>query len=311
MTWFQFLASWLLFGTFFALFSAESCAIFSNVGKTGDVEIEITDAPADDVERLRLAINRVEFGRDNGDEESRNTDLVIENLLDLQQGETRTLLDDELPAGSYDWLRLHLNLGDSEVEERDGGVFSLETTTVTDGEAVLRVDQSFKVEDDETKRLVLDVELRQALVVDAAGYLMRPVLRLMDRGETGSLEGTVAATLVNDDDCINDLSADEGRGLGNVLYLYEGEDRVPGDMDLDSNGIPLGANNPLSVAPARQEVGEDDYQYRFGFLPEGDYTLAFTCQGMADFPDESNDIEFSPVMNVRIDAGATTEQDLD
>lgn len=311
MTWFHFLASWLLFGTFFALFSAEGCAIFSNVGKKSDVQIDITDAPADDVERVRLAVSRVEFGRDNGDEHSRDVNLVIENLLDLQHGQTRRLLDDELPVGSYDWLRLHVDLGDSEVEERDGAVLSLETTTVTAGEATLRVDEPFKVEEDETTRLVVDVELRQALVVDAGGYLLRPVLRLMNRAETGNLEGTVASALVNDGDCVNDLSADEGRGLGNIVYLYEGEDRVPGDMDLDDNGVPFGANNPLSVTPARLDLDDGDYRYRSGFLPEGDYTLAFTCQGMADFPDESNDIEFSPVMNVRIDAGTTTDQDLD
>lgn len=315
MGWLQLLAGWLLLGsTFFAIFSAEGCeAIFGTGSDPGEVTVEITDAPVDEVDTIRVAVSKLEFGEDLDDDEGRTRDVsdTVSNLLDLQHGETQTLLEDELPSGDYEWLRLYLDTDDSEVTEDDGSVFGLDTTTFTDGESTLRVDQDFTVEEDETLELVLEIELRQSLVTDATGYLLRPVMRLMDREETGALEGTVAEALVDDDDCINDLSADEGKGRGNAVYLYEGEDRDPVDIDRDDDGFSLDANPPITVIPVRMDLDSGEYEYRSGFLPAGDYTLAFSCQAMADFPDEANSLEFSAVANIRIEEGETLEHNID
>jgi hypothetical protein len=43
-----------------------------------------------------------------------------------------------------------------------------------------------------------------------------------------------------------------------------------------------------------------NYSYRIDFVGPGDYTLAFTCQGLADEPDEDADIEFRAFVDVTI-----------
>ena len=315
MGWLQLLAGWLLLSsTFFAIFSADGCeAIFGSRADPGSVKVDITDAPVDEVDTVRLSISRLEFGEDTDDAEgrTRNVNRTVENLLDLQHGKTQRLLDDELRSGDYEWIRLYLDPDGSEVVADDGSVLALNTTTGTDGESTLRVDGSFTVEEDETLRLVIDVELRQALVSGVGGYLLRPVLRLMDRAHTGALEGTVASSLVDDNDCINDLSADEGKGRGNAVYLYEGEDREPVDINRDDDGLSPDPHPPHSVIPVRMDLDSGEYRYRSGFLPAGDYTLAFSCQAMADFPDEANSLEFSGVTNIRIEEGETLEHDIE
>jgi len=77
-------------------------------------------------------------------------------------------------------------------------------------------------------------------------------------------------------------TSDPDTGAGNVVYIYEGADIVPDDID----GIDP---DPVTTANVRLNADTGNYEYMAAFLSPGEYTAAFTCQGQDDtIPDEEN-----------------------
>jgi len=52
-----------------------------------------------------------------------------------------------------------------------------------------------------------------------------------------------------------------------------------------------------------------DFTYVVGFLTEGDYTAAFTCEADGDDPEEPSEIDFLQTENTAIEVGETTTLD--
>lgn len=277
----------------------------------GAVELSITDAPADLVDRVRLVITAVELvSEDRGTERfDFSSPVVIDNLLDLQGGATRVVLDEDgIPVGSYQRVRLFIHGGDGEslVREDAGGEFPLFTpgqSTELAGPTALEVSGSFEVEEGETRRLVVDVDLRRGLVLPsgASHYVLLPALRLLNRATAGSVSGTVVDADLGAAGCTSDLAADEG----NAVYVYAGSDAVTSDIFLNTSGEPLDNGNPLTVVPVTRN-GSGDFAYTVSFLAPGDYTLALTCQGLGDLPLQDEVIGFLAAKDVSVGTGAVT-----
>jgi len=139
-------------------------------------------------------------------------------------------------------------------------------------------------------------------------YLLRPAVRIVDNSEVGIIEGTISDSLINDETC---SSVMEGDSLeGNAVYLYTGQDAVTGDIFVDEQGSLVGDDNPVTTATVNYNPDSDAYEYQIGFVPEGDYTLAFTCQALDDMPDTDDDLIFSAQSNVRVTAEQTETADL-
>lgn len=83
------------------------------------------------------------------------------------------------------------------------------------------------------------------------------------------------------DTCNNDLAED----IGNKVHVYEGADVTPDDVDGDDG-------DPLAMGQVTQDQN-GAYAYSVTFLSPGEYTVAFTCQGLADTPDSDDDIAFT------------------
>ena len=116
--------------------------------------------------------------------------------------------------------------------------------------------------------------------------------------ECGSLSGTVADALT-----MGDCSSD-AEGNGNLVYVYAGYNATVGDMG--------SANSPLVTAPVK--VDEDMAgAYRYTVRYPGQYTVAFTCQGLDDNPDTdevgANEIAFAGSVNGDVAAGQGTRKE--
>jgi hypothetical protein len=114
-----------------------------------------------------------------------------------------------------------------------------------------------------------------------------------DQGR-GSIRGVVNKRLLSDSSCTG----------GNAVYVFEGRDVVPDDID----GI---IADPADYVIVKFDTGSGQYQYRTDLLNAGDYTLAFTCQAGEDNPDVDNyNILFSGIRNVTVVSGRETIQHL-
>ncbi|MDH4107918.1 MAG: DUF4382 domain-containing protein [Gammaproteobacteria bacterium] len=294
----------------FLLLALAGCGGGGGGGETtGRVSLLLTDARSafEDVSKVVVQFTGVTLKPQNGDEifidfstNAPPNDLKTIDLMTLTNGAVAALVDGvELPAGSYNWVRLHVNARfdtefDSYAEKTDGTQVELQ---VPSGEqAGLRLVSGFTVMAGGTTHLVIDWDLRKALVepqgavngqVDPRGYFLRPALRITDMAEFGNLFGTVDPLLLSTEPgaepaCTNDLAMD----TGSAVYVYEGSfEGTPGDIgDLENP-------EPLVTATVTQN-GDGIYTYEVHFLPLGDYTAAFTCQAGDDGADSDDAIWF-------------------
>jgi hypothetical protein len=276
-------------------------------GSEGGVVLEITDAPVDSLEQVRLSISAVELlSDDRGDERFEfDPPLVISDLLALQGGATRVLVnEDELRTGTYDGVRLFLNDDDSWVEDDQGARFDLFTpgqAPAIGGNDYLQADLSWRVREDDTTSLILDLDARQAIWRPDGEdfYLLVSATTLLLEAESASLSGTVAEDWLNDGGCTNDLAADKG----NAVYLYPGSAATPGDMFLNTSGDRIDNTSPTRTATVTQDAGSGAYEYEFPFLSPGSYTLALTCQALDDTPQLDEPLQFVTTLSASLDAG--------
>jgi hypothetical protein len=161
----------------------------------------------------------------------------------------------------------------------------------------IRLVSGFEVGGGEVVQFLFDWSVRKGLVDPPGqpGYLLKPAFRVLRVDEFGVLSGTVDPMTLEDESCINDDDMDIA--AGNVVYIYEGLDVVPFDVD--------GADpEPLATADVAQNV-DGDYVYRVVLMP-GDYTVALTCEAGNDLPESTEDLVFIGPTNVTMDMGGET-----
>ncbi len=177
------------------LFSACNVSDSSDEG-TGQLVVQLTDAPGDydavfiDIESVRVKLD--EDSDDEFDEEGWITvsdEEVRVNLLDLQNGETILIGDEELEAGAYHQIRLIL--GEDNTVVIDGESIPLKTPSAQQSGLKLNIDA--EVEDDEVYMLLIDFNASKSVVKagNSGKYILKPVLRAVSLEETGSIEGIV------------------------------------------------------------------------------------------------------------------------
>ena len=163
-----------------------------------------------------------------------------------------------------------------------------------------RLVSGFVVTAGQNNSFVLDWDLRRGLTdpIGQEGWHLTPALRIIDTTEFGSLFGQVADPLLEHESC--PLAADDPDGESNVVYVFAGLDAVPDDLD--------GTDDP--VTSARVAMNGDmagAYTYTVEFLDPGDYTVAFTCQGLDDDPTMDDAIVFLGQVNATVESGEGTE----
>jgi hypothetical protein len=260
----------------------------------GTLSIAITDAPADDALEVWVRFTGMTLKPQNGPQDPITFATPVDvDLASLTDGNTVTLLNDvRVAAGRYEWIRFEVD-----AEFDDNFDYSYVVTSMGGEEDLkvpsdrLRLVSGFVVTVNQNTSFVIDWDLRKGLTnpVGLDGWFLRPALRIVDMTEYGSISGTVADSLTSDSpgeppatQCNNDPNDDSG----NVVYVFEDVVTADDITTLDDTDV-----DPLTTANVRQDDG-GIYRYSVAFLSPGEYTIAFTCQGLSEDPETDDPLLF-------------------
>ena len=258
----------------------------------GRINLRITDSPVTSAKRVVVQFTGLEIKPAGGGETE-----VFEfaprqiDLLALDGGGSEVLLDDEtLPAGEYESIRLKVNAGrdgsDSFIELDDGSIHPL--FIPSGNQSGLKLIRGFTIGAGSTHNFTIDFDLRKS-VVHPPGlgepYLLKPVLRMVNNLEVGTIDGTVANGLVVD-------------GCVPSVYLFTGANVVPDDIG--------SATPPLASTAVDLDEATGVYRFRLAFVPAGEHTVAFTCAADDDAAETDDAVTFAAPLNATVVAGQTT-----
>lgn len=274
-------------------------------GGTSTLGLSITDAPLDGVSTVWLQFTGVELKPAGGPPETILFDAPKGyDLLTLQNGNAAVLLGDTtVPAGNYQWLRLILDPapGSTYVVDADG---RHDLVIPSGAQTGLKLVRGFVMPAGGRADFTIDFKLHDSIIAppgQAPDYMMKPVLRMTNNIETGTISGRFLTPT---------LAAVCG-GEAPTMYLYEGAGVTPDDL---YNPLDGGTDTAPDVAPlvTTRAVMDSVYAYRFSFVEAGTYTVAYTCD--ADDPavdeDTTTPLEFFTYPDpVIVTAGETTTAD--
>ncbi len=265
---------------------------------TGTVSLGMSDAPVDDVKEVTVTVDRIilkPVGEDavvidtftSEDLSLVDADTFQIDLLDYRGGAQAIVVEElELTAGEYSDLRLDI------LDENSQNSFVID---LEDQQKAIKVPSDelklggFDVDADTVQTFTIDMDLRRSLVYRPGpdDYILKPRgVQVVDNAGTVTLSGEVDSSLFNSvDPCDNKTEP----ATGNVLYLYEGHDLVVDNLADDFDPDLVDDVPEETVAPyATQtplEQPDGSWEYAFGFLPAGDYTLVFSCDAGDDDPE--------------------------
>jgi hypothetical protein len=257
-------------------------------GPAGSVSLGLTDTPVDTAQKVVISVTGVAFKPAGGGPE------VIENfqprsidLLQYQNGKTAILLQNTpMDPGRYQWIRLIINavpnVQDSYIQLNTGE--QCELNVPSGAETGLKMIQPIDVPTQGSLALTVDFNVQKSVHMPggpsadacAAGYILRPTLRLVNDANAGAIDGTITFTGGEPTDCAP------------KVYVWTGT-VTPDDMpDLEPFGV------------AMPDVTSDGLSatYTMAFVPPGEYTAAFTCD--SDDPDTAETLEFVPVDGIPV-----------
>ncbi|WP_395355225.1 DUF4382 domain-containing protein [Vibrio sp. D3] len=284
------------------------------------VTLSVSDAPIDDVSEVVITYNKVAFlPLDGGTPQvfdvyktNEEGNLVDEdgnplpdgedplplsvNLLNFQGSDAQELVDDELiPTGNYK-LCVFANDGDHPnypsyvIDEATGNQIPL--TVKGDGacpqgvgkdpdSGVLFFNNTFAVNPDNNE-FVVEFDLRRGLKDGTGqneGYnIQRTSVTLINTVTTGEIQGDVATLTYQS--CETDTQS--ANGYAHAIYLYEGniaEENMGPFASAEGQAMPIAAANVV------QDVDDANYEYEFGFVEPGTYSVGYTCTANDDSED--------------------------
>jgi Domain of unknown function (DUF4382) len=264
----------------------------------GKVSLGVTDAAVDGAQHVVVEFTGVEIKAVN-DSSPEVFDFAAPrqiDLLALEGGGSEILLRDELlPAGDYEWMRLKVNAGrtasDSYVDLKDGSRHAL--FIPSGNQSGLKLIRGFTVGAGSTTNFTIDFDLRRSVLRPPGqngDFVLKPVLRVVNNLQVGTLTGVVAQTLI-------------GTPCTPAVYAFTGADIVADDL--------AGTTEPFVTARVLQSTTTGAYGYRIGYMPVGTYSLAFTCEANLDDPETNDTIAFVKSRNATVVVGQTTTANFD
>jgi hypothetical protein len=292
------LAGFLLITSSTVFLGACSCGFdCNNEDSQGTTVLSLgfSDALPEDLKQVVIEVDSITFRRSGAD------DVVVERFtlpalnlvsadtfqVDLLQYRGRNQLvvitDLELPSGNYGQVQIKVLGGDvnrSYVQRSDDTLAALSVSggvLTLPGASFARSNQAYTVE----------FSLAQSLRVQSPDtlYLMSAQgIRLENNATAASLSGRVDSSLF---DSVSPCSEKTDPAQGNRIYLYQGSRQSGkrlGDVFTGSSTatVPTDVLAPFAVASLVRNSLTANWEYVFGFLPAGDYTMAFACNTAAD-----------------------------
>jgi len=203
----------------------------------GYVVLKLTDAPfpAKSVAEANISVDWVQLLRYDGENEQEGQkihesdsthilfdleDTVTFNLLDLKNGQTAILGEQEIPVDNYDEIRLHVV--DAGIVLTSGAEYDLKVPSGDASGLKIKLDPYLTVGDGSYSEVLLDFDVSRSFVVrgnlskgKVNGFIFKPVVRAVPNYQTttGQVEGIVSDT--------SDVVLENAR-----LTLLSGEDTV-------------------------------------------------------------------------------------
>lgn len=255
------------------------------------VSFSVSDAPVDSASNVVVAFDALELVHENGTryyldvvDSEQNEGYQQVDLLAFQGSDAKMILSDqEIAVGKYKELIMHTRSGLplSWVSDVNSGDFELKVPSNK-----LKLG-GFETSEQAVQAFTIEFDLRRALVERSIGsnkgYNLKPHgVTIVDNSAAASLKGQVDVALFSAGDSCDANS-------GNFVYLYRGHghsnDSLIDNVDVEYNEVQLPENY---VEPYASTDVDDNGQYAFSYLPAGDYTAAFTCNAVADDPEQYN-----------------------
>lgn len=257
--------------------------------QTGALTLNLTDGPIDSATKVIVEFAGVSIKPVEGDpiefafDEPKSID-----VLQLQEGAYQALLDEvQVPAGDYAWIGVTLNaledgVLDSYIEFEDGTQKELNLKHGTEHQ--LHLAHHFTVDEGGLADLMLDFDLRRS--IERSAHL-QPKIHVMDRERAGHIRDDI------DEAVVTELCADPSAELG-AVYVFEGADATLSDVSPDAG--------PYTSALVKYHKHSATYSYHVGFLPAGEYTVAYTCDAELDDPQTLEELDFAEPTTITVEA---------
>lgn len=280
----------------------------SSSGGTGQLSLQVTDAPVDEAMSVVVQFTGVELKPAGAN--AINIDYPTPRTIDLlalQDGDAESLLNGQtVQAGRYEWVRLKVVTSQSTLDSYLEKTVSGEPTKFplyvpSGSQTGLKLVRGFTVPVNGSASFTIDFDLRKSVVDPSgafSGYYLKPALRLVDNAQVGGITGTVALS------GLCPASASPLVPNGPSVYVFAGAGVTPDDIDA------TGAEPVTTASVKETSVGSGVvYTYTAAFLSPGDYTVAFTCVGATDQPESSEALNFQGTRDVTVSANLNNQQD--
>lgn len=255
-----------------------SCEDRNEPAGQGNVQFELTDAPADDANVKSVIVTVADIKVDG-----KSIGGVTKTTLDLKaftEGNTKVLATaTQFDARAYSNVTLVLDLNNDAngaspgcyVETYDGMRHQLKETA--DGMTEVTVSKSYEVASNTTTRIVLDFDIRKGITYRSNGSNeyrfvgdrdLNSSIRLLVREKTGVIKGLFNENSPAPSDKV-------------IVYAYK-----KGTFSASTETQPQGENQTYFInAAASSEVhsGMRGKEFTLAFLENGDYELYFASYG--------------------------------
>ena len=272
-----------------------SCGFDCNSDNNNDndkpavLTLGLSDALPEDLKQVIIEVDTITFKRSGSD------DIPVENFS-INDGvsvptfqvnllaypgvkDLVVIKDKEMPVGTYDSIEIKIVVGDlnnSKVRLQDD---SEQVLTVENG--LLQV-PGMQLKSGNQK-FVVEFALAQALRQQTEDFLLTNTgIRVENTATAATLSGEVATNLFNS---VGPCSGKTNPQSGNRVYLYQASTATSsrlGDVFSNSTDVPANVRAPFAVASLTSSG--DLWKYDFGYVPAGDYTMAFACDTQNDNP---------------------------
>ena len=199
-----------------ALLLTINCSDENDANETGKLIVQLTDAPfpTDLVAEANVTIYRIdvrlkgektedEMGEKEGDSSEKGFIIISEeekdvNLLELTNGVTETLVNTEVPAGSFDLIRVYVK--GVNVVLKDETTYNLEVPSGEASGIKIFINPEIVVSGGLTTDLLLDFNVSKSFVPqgsgdDITGFNFTPVIKASNMTVAGTLSGLVTETI--------------------------------------------------------------------------------------------------------------------
>ncbi len=255
---------------------------------TSSFTMSASDAPIDGASEVVLhfdSMTLVNVDSSAGDAEidlgADGSGTVALDLLSVQGTDAAVLHTADVAAGSYNAVRFSFT--------EDSYIATPEGTFPIVAQGDIEVPVSITLSADGNAEYTAEFDLRSAISGDgSAGFTLheRGISVIAD-AEAASIQGTVSNDFYQHPNCTAKANMD----VGNVVMLYQGHGH-----DLSALGdYSLSVTNSLEQSPVASAMvtanAEGTLAYEMGYLPAGDYTLAYSCRGDIDMPDTNEGVD--------------------